>query len=699
MIDTRRNLLANAWLQLGLVVIIAILANTWMSHRFLRMDLTGEGIYSLDLVTRSLVHRLDKPLVAKVYFTKGLQAPYHNHEQAVRDILEELSAYSKGLLEITVVDPTGDKDLTAEARRFGVMPIDYRYKSESLSELRKVYMGLALVYGDRQEVLPAISQTTTLEYDLARALRALLTDESRKKVGYTTGHGEPDLGKGGGPLERLRTGIAQNADLVPVYLGGTGSIPEEIDALLVVGPQQQLDERSQYQLDQFLMRGGGLAVFLTNTRGDLRSGKATAVQHGMSDLLRYYGVDVKRDLVIDRKRNGVMRFPVRQGRYVLQMPVNYPLLPRIANVANDSAIVGPIQSMLFPFASTIALMEPLPDEVHASVLATSNPSSSRVSQIQNVLPRALKEELPNETPGEWPMLVALNGTWSSFYAGKAVPEPSRPGRQATGGEIAQHLTESANTRLVVAGSADFVANNVPFMLNLVDWLLQDQALVRIRSKTSAPAVMGSIDSDKVMVLKAVNLLGGTVLLLIFGVVRRTWRPQPAAPELAAQPVLPVANRSHRWQKAAAELSEIGGDLVRPSPEPAPTPTEVAPPPPSIPAASERAPRMGWSLADEIPVDPGHEEMSDAQRAKSRRRAQRAIAAMAEAKALASRIEAGESLRDGEPADDPVPPPPSVPDANDADTTETAKEIAERKRRTQISVLTQMAVKPPGEEEE
>jgi hypothetical protein len=41
----------------------------------------------------------------------------------------------------------------------------------------------------------------------------------------------------------------------------------------------------------------------------------------------------------------------------------------------------------------------------------------------------------------------------------------------------------------------------------------------------------------------------------------------------------------------------------------------------------------------------------------------------------------------------------VPDANDADTTETAKEIAERKRRTQISVLTQMAVKPPGEEEE
>ena len=33
-------------------------------------------------------------------------------------------------------------------------------------------MGAALVYGDKQEVLPIVTQIETLEYDIARALRS-----------------------------------------------------------------------------------------------------------------------------------------------------------------------------------------------------------------------------------------------------------------------------------------------------------------------------------------------------------------------------------------------------------------------------------------------------------------------------------------------------------------------------------------------
>jgi len=150
---------------------------------------TDDKVHSLDMSTRALVWQLDKPLNVKVYFTEGLQAPYNNHRSALVDKLEELRAYSQGWMTIDVVDPTNLKELEAEAKRFGIEPIDYRFRDQNTTELRKVFMGVALVYGEKQEVLPIITQIETLEYDIARALRQLLSPESSKPViGFVTGH-------------------------------------------------------------------------------------------------------------------------------------------------------------------------------------------------------------------------------------------------------------------------------------------------------------------------------------------------------------------------------------------------------------------------------------------------------------------------------------------------------------------------------
>ena len=55
-------------------------------------------------------------------------------------------------------------------------------------------MGMVLVYGDRQETLPAITRVETLEYDIARALRSLLSPERDKPViGLSSGHDEPSI--------------------------------------------------------------------------------------------------------------------------------------------------------------------------------------------------------------------------------------------------------------------------------------------------------------------------------------------------------------------------------------------------------------------------------------------------------------------------------------------------------------------------
>jgi len=519
--DLRRALLLNSWIQLFLVMLIVALVNIWSSDRFFRMDLTEDRRYTLDLVTRSLMTKLDKPLYAKVYFTKGLQAPYNNHEQILIDKLEEMRAYSRGLMEIQVTDPTNLLELEEEAQRFGIQSIQYRYQSANVSELKKVYMGVALVYGDRQQSLPAISRTSSLEYELARAVRALLSEESRKKIGFTTGHGEPDLlGGQSPPLKLLRSRLQEEHDLQPVELGGVDGVPNDIDALFVIGPQVPLSDRALYQVDQYLMRGGPTAVFVTNTKPDMRTLRPQTVYHGLEAILGHYGVQVNRDVVVDRTRNGMMRFPVRQGQDIRQVQINYPLIPRVMELSQESVVVKDLDSMLFPFVSSIDLADPMPPDVTAEILASSSDSSGRIKGIRTIDPGAFQVVAPGEERGEWPVLVALNGAWSSYFANQEIPDPAADefGNVAST-DPASKLRMGSQTRLIVSGSADFVANNVPFMLNLADWMLQDSSLISIRSKSVQIPALEPFEPEQARLMKGINLLGGALLLLLVGGVR------------------------------------------------------------------------------------------------------------------------------------------------------------------------------------
>ncbi len=513
--DTRRMLLTNVWAQLLLVVGIVVAANMWSSGTFLRLDLTAERVYSLDLATRALMYRLEKPLLAKVYFTRGLQAPYNNHEQILVDKLEDFRAYSKGWMDIEVQDPTGVKELTEEAERFGIEPIQYRYRSSSVTELKKVYMGVALVYGDRQEVLSAVTVTETLEYELARAVKRLVSEEGPRTIGWTVANGEPDLLTGGGPLERIRNSLTEEYNLRGVDPGAEEGIPEDVDALFVVGPQRPMSPRAQYQIDQFLMRGGSLAVFLTNTKPDLRTMRPQSVVHGMESMLGRYGVQLNRDVVVDRTRNGVMNFPVRQGRYMVQMPVNYPLIPRVDVSAPEHPTVRGLETMLFPFASSIALADPLPGDLEATILARTSDAGGRIRGIRTIDPQAYKMVAPGEERGQWPVLAAVSGSFESAFANRPIP-PRADGSEDDG---AGRIRESPPTRLIAAGSADFVANNVAFMLNLVDWLVQDETLVSIRAKQVRVPQIDALEASDVWLLKAFNLVTGPLLLLVVGLVR------------------------------------------------------------------------------------------------------------------------------------------------------------------------------------
>jgi ABC-type uncharacterized transport system involved in gliding motility auxiliary subunit len=74
-------------------------------------------------------------------------------------------------------------------------------------------------------------------------------------------------------------------------------------------------------------------------------------------------------------------------------------------------------------------------------------------------------------------------------------------------------------RLVVSGSADSAANNVAMVLNLVDWMCQDESLIGIRSKAVQIPPLEQPEPATRRWLLLINALGGTLLLLVFGGLR------------------------------------------------------------------------------------------------------------------------------------------------------------------------------------
>ena len=99
--------------------------------------------------------------------------------------------------------------------------------------------------------------------------------------------------------------------------------------------------------------------------------------------------------------------------------------------------------------------------------------------MKSIDPQSYFVRVPGEETGQWPVLIALQGSWNSFFQDRDVPQP-------TTNEIGilepPQLHTGISSRIVVGGSADMVANNIAFMLNLADWMVQDEELIQIRAK-------------------------------------------------------------------------------------------------------------------------------------------------------------------------------------------------------------------------
>ncbi len=509
--NTPSRWLRHVRLQTLLWVLVVLVVNHLASAVSVRVDATGDQRFTLSQAARDAVVQLDKPLLATVWFTSDLDPPYHEHAAALADTLDALAEASNGKLEVTWTDPTGVKDQVELAGRFGVRPVTYAYRAWDRQEARSVFMGISLVYGDRQEAVPALTSIPRMEYDVVRAVRRLTTpaDKSRT-VAILQGHGEPDLAQyaASHPVGVLRARLAERWALVAV--NGEEAIPEDVAALLVLAPQSPIPPLALYNIDQFLMRGGGLGFFLSGVQPDYAAGTTREVRHGLAGLTGAWGVGMGRGVVLDRAHNERLALPAAGGGVV---QVNSPLAPTTTVIDGSFAPVRELRRVALPFSVALSVADPLPPDVVAEVwVSTDNDAVARPGPVPLSAER-LAEPAPNEVSGPFPAVVALTGAFPSFFAAGAPP-----------GATGEHKSRSAPARWVVASSGDVAANVPDLVLNTTEWLLEDPSLAGIRSRTASAGLL-TAPSANVAKLWKVAIVGLPMLFLaaLAGVMSRRGR--------------------------------------------------------------------------------------------------------------------------------------------------------------------------------
>lgn len=513
-----------------IAVVAAILAvvSLLSLNYFGRADLTARKEFTISESSRRLLSDLTDIVNVTVYMSENLPQHMTGFRTRVEDVLEEYRAYGGDRLRITFTDPSADPEIEQKVRMLGIPPVQLQALERDRAEVVTAYLGMTVMFEDRQEVIPLLVSTDRLEYDLTSAILKVMS-ESPPVVGFLTGHGEPTIRDDYAPAaEALR----QSYGVREVTLEGGGSVPPDVVTLVVAGPGE-IPDVELYEIDQFIMRGGR-ALFLLDGAVMPQTGlRAQPAQGTVFSYAGTYGATVNTDLVVDRVNSNAS---FQSGFLTLAMP--YPYWPKAVspNISTENPAVSDLDAITFPWTSSVTVSGNLLETVTATVLARSSGYSWTVPAHADLNPQQRFEPAGEDAAkilagqGEGvPLAVALVGEFASAFSGKPllIEQDGKPAQV----EPETRLDKSPRTQIVVVGNSRMFEgpllrqfpSNVVLFLNLIDWLTLGDTLIGIRSRAVQDRPLTEISDAQKATVKFLATFGTPIVVVAFGLIRTALR--------------------------------------------------------------------------------------------------------------------------------------------------------------------------------
>ncbi len=518
---------ANALIASVVVVCIVLVLNIFSAQFFGRWDVTENKDYSITQTSKDMLLNLDDVVNVKAYFTEELPGYLLNRNQDVRDILSEFETVSNGNVIVTYLNPSGNSDIEQEARGIGIPTLQFNVVEQDKYQVTNGYLGIAVFYGDEQEIIPIVQDTSSLEYDLAAAISKVTRDEI-PTVAFLSGRGAASRES---ELAQVNQLLQRQYRVIDFDVTAGNPVPESVDTLVIVGVKEKLSKRDQYVIDQFLIKGGDVLIL---AEGALINGADLSVEKvnvGIGELVAQYGVRLNKNLALDAS-NELAAFRTDQVQFFSPYPF-WIKVPK-GGFNPDSGIVNKLESLVLTWASTLDVLdEKLTAETEHVDLVRTTANGWVQDGDFNLNPRDIPQ--PEEGQQQSHVLATmLSGKFTSLFDAETIPAKETVKEDGTTETIPPtseekevFQSETTDGRLIVVGDADFpldvnlqrFQSNAVFFQNLVDALTSDEALINIRSKAVTDRPLKELSDRAKGFVKWGNVLGVSIVFSAFGLLR------------------------------------------------------------------------------------------------------------------------------------------------------------------------------------
>ena len=504
---------------------------------------------------------LEEDIMVRLYFSSPLTMLAPGVDQfpmAVEELVKELNAAYFDRLQFEHIDADEELVPLEEATRLRLAPLQLQGPDGSAV---LAYAGLSVTSAETTITMNLL-QGSVMGYQLAdmETIRRSLDDTlknvlgTQEEMGYLADFETPPYrGRANAttPTEMVEAELSNLFQLVTQEYTYRGLlledrlVPEGLRTMLVVGPQQPLNEWALFQIDQFLLRGGSLMLFLdshdiyVSQGGGFGGGGAFHLprETGLEAMLEHYGIRLKQSYVLDEQAF-VQRQPSPRGGYVESEIYFAPLLKE-AEIDQEVAFLTNLEELIMLNISPLELAsEKLQQGVtYTEALRTSPTAWEMEGRI---------DLMGAQPPGEdvrtsFPLAYLAEGTFTSYFAEREIPERPRdepssqddeeeaqPVISAEELQAEQSFTPEGEGRLFVVGTSAILGSgfidvqgrnpNALLLLNLIDAMngREDRALMRTKGRRVRP--LREIEPPARTAIKTFAVAGLPALVVVAGVV-------------------------------------------------------------------------------------------------------------------------------------------------------------------------------------
>lgn len=539
---------------LGITIFILIVLNVLGSLFFHRFDLTKDKRYTLSETSLKIVKQVKNPLSIKIYMQGELPADFRRLQQETKQLLEEFQAYNNNIV-FEFVNPMENEDESMEMVKSlyqkGLTPVNITVDDKGKQSQAMVFPWAIAVYNNKEVNIPLLKNimgaSTTqkvigsiqhLEYSIADAINKI-TKDRQKKVAIIKGNGELSEIHIGKLLRQIKESYyigPFTLDSVAKDPNGTLDALKKYDLAIISKPTETFSDEEKQVLDQFIMNGGKTLWLIDQVAADMDSlyndaGATLAYPRdlNLNDMFFKYGFRINPDLVKDENGSPIKLATGEQGSATQYQDFIWKFAPQVYPTSQHP-IVKNLGGIKFDFASPI---DTLKNGIKKTVLLQSSQYSKTIGTPSEInLNMVTEETSPKDylNKGNLVLSVLLEGSFNSVFENRVLPfkessflPKGKPTKMivVADGDIARNQLDK-NMMPVELGYDQRTGNlydNKDFMMNCVNYLLDDTGLINIRSKD---VELPLLDKEKVYenytTTQFITIGLPILILLVFGLV-------------------------------------------------------------------------------------------------------------------------------------------------------------------------------------